>query len=411
MAFFDHIKKQAEELSSNNYNNEEVVYPSVNAPINYLSAKTPQYVFRLLPSAGLLNGTSEDFATSIRQVYFNNPVPNAKPKTVNLRLAPEKDVNSPIEQALVRWADAKLLPSGYGDGQVRPQEQFMFYIIPYIPNGAGGYTPELGQDGLPSVQVLQVSKSAYQGIVNKLANDLYNPVLPSTGQPSPISFLSLERSWLVTLEKAKAGETQHKVDVYSNIDLGSVEGLVEHKLEDLSVLQYTTEDINPGLVEHIIKTIDEGTGSAPAQGAPQTPNYAPQGNSALSYEQMQQQTPQAPPVQQQQQAPQMPTQQQVPPVQQQAPQAPQVPNQQQAPQVPNQQQQQVPPVQQVPQAPQAPVQQPQAPQAPPAQPQAPQAPQVPNQQQAPAQPQAPQVPNSPDTDSLTQSLRDSLLGG
>lgn len=389
MAFFDHIKKQAEELSSNNYNNDEVVYPSVNAPINYLSAKTPQYVFRLLPSAGLLNGTSEDFATSIRQVYFNNPVPNAKPKTVNLRLAPQKDVNSPIEQALVRWADAKLLPSGYGDGQVRPQEQFMFYIIPYIPNGAGGYTPELGQDGLPSVQVLQVSKSAYQGIVNKLANDLYNPVLPSTGQPSPISFLSLERSWLVTLEKAKAGETQHKVDVYSNIDLGSVEGLVEHKLEDLSVLQYTTEDINPGLVEHIIKTIDEGTGSAPAQGAPQTPNYAPQGNSALSYEQMQQQTPQAPPVQQ------------APVQQQQAPQAPQMPpvQQQQAPQMPSQPQ--TPPVQQVPQAPQAP----QMPQMPPAQPQAPQAP------QAPVQPQAPQAPNSPDTDSLTQSLRDSLLGG
>lgn len=401
MGFFDHIKKQAEELSSNNYNNEEVVYPSVNAPINYLSAKTPQYVFRILPSAGLLNGTSDDFATPIRQVYFNNPVPNAKPKTVNLRLAPQKDVNSPIEQALVRWADAKLLPSGYGDSQVRPQEQYMFYMIPYVPNGAGGYTPELGQDGLPSVQILQVSKSAYQGIVNKLANDLYIPVLPSTGQPSPISFLSLERSWLVTLEKAKAGETQHKVDVYSNIDLGSVEGLVEHKLEDLSVLQYTTEDINPGLVEHIIKTIDEGTGSAPAQGAPQAHNYAPQGNSALSYEQMQQQAPQAPPVQQ---APQMP------PVQQQAPQAPQVPNQQQAPQVPNQQQQ-VPPVQQVPQAPQAPVQQPQAPQAPPAQPQAPQAPQVPSQQQAPAQPQAPQAPNSPDTDSLTQSLRDSLLGG
>lgn len=403
MGFFDHIKKQAEELSSNNYNNEEIVYPSVNAPINYLSAKTPQYVFRILPSAGLLNGTSDDFATPIRQVYFNNPVPNAKPKTVNLRLAPQKDVNSPIEQALVRWADAKLLPSGYGDSQVRPQEQYMFYMIPYVPNGAGGYTPELGQDGLPSVQILQVSKSAYQGIVNKLANDLYIPVLPSTGQQSPISFLSLERSWLVTLEKAKAGETQHKVDVYSNIDLGSVEGLVEHKLEDLSVLQYTTEDINPGLVEHIIQTIDEGTGSAPAQGAPQAHNYAPQGNSALSYEQMQQQTPQAPPVQQ---APQMPTQQQVPPVQQQqqAPQAPQVPNQQQ----------QMPPVQQVPQAPQAPVQQPQAPQAPPAQPQAPQAPQVPNQQQAPAQPQAPQAPqapNSPDTDSLTQSLRDSLLGG
>ena len=393
MGFFDHIKKQAEELSSNNYNNEEIVYPSVNAPINYLSAKTPQYVFRILPSAGLLNGTSDDFATPIRQVYFNNPVPNAKPKTVNLRLAPQKDVNSPIEQALVRWADAKLLPSGYGDSQVRPQEQYMFYMIPYVPNGAGGYTPELGQDGLPSVQILQVSKSAYQGIVNKLANDLYIPVLPSTGQQSPISFLSLERSWLITLEKAKVGETQHKVDVYSNIDLGSVEGLVEHKLEDLSVLQYTTEDINPGLVEHIIQTIDEGTGSAPAQGAPQAHNYAPQGNSALSYEQMQQQTPQAPPVQQ---APQMPTQQQMPPVQQQAPQMP--PVQQQAPQMPTQQQ--MPPVQQ--QAPQVPNQQ---------APQAPQAPQVPNQQQAPAQPQAPQAPNSPDTDSLTQSLRDSLLGG
>ena len=284
----------------------------------------------------MLKGTTLDFGQGYRTMMWQEDG-----KWKNLRL-PLQQGDTPLERDIAYWQD---LPNSFLTGKygvASPSSKYTILVCKVVENN-GVWSEELDTDGTPKVYQVELPVSAFSGIADLLSSSLNCPkYIDAQGNEAlaPLSILSLEASFMVGITKAKPGATSWGVNCYSNVPLGNLVGKVETKLEDLTQLNYSLDDVAPNIVNAIRKKHGTVNPHLLGEDAPQAPAQQPMQPQAPVQPQqpMQPQQPVAPPMQ-----PQAPVQPATPPVQPQAPVAP--------------------PVQPATQQPQAPVQ-PQAPQQP-----------------------------------------------
>jgi len=252
MSFADLIKQAQEEVAQHaggNNDNPKTVYPKTKHKGIYLNnTTTPEVFFQLLPGK---NVDTDPFAVKFRSIFLEARTSKGKELKQNFILDADTNPGSILEQAIAEWTDKLMLPSKYG--QVKPRILFKVNVIkvstqqvmnPQTNQMETQYVQERDQEGNYVVRTLDLTVSAYNGIIEKLRNPMLNPQGPNG---PTMSFMDVNKPAMVHVAKPLPNTKTYRVEVYPLATLPPLAPGWENQLEDLHAQVVPTERLENGL--------------------------------------------------------------------------------------------------------------------------------------------------------------------
>ncbi|AOZ62059.1 hypothetical protein QCM8_141 [Bacillus phage QCM8] len=273
MSFADIINQAQKQLDQGG-DNPKVEYPKAKNKKLFFSKDTPKLLLQILPAADLVSA----FFVPIRTVYLSTVTGNGKQFGSSFVLDAEHNPGSLLEQKVVEWAQAGMIPNGFG-GQQSPTARFLVNAVLVIqnPHNPQQWVQERDQQGNLVVRVLELPQSALSNLFDKLSNKMLN----RTG--TELSFMDINSPRPIEITKPPKGKKEYTVELYNDIVLPPLGQGWEMQLEDLNAHAVPTERLVNGMqwVQAFVdmkegRKPNQGGAAAPTPGAPAANPYAAQ---------------------------------------------------------------------------------------------------------------------------------------
>lgn len=274
MSFADIINQASKQLEEGNSGNDKVKYPETKQKPLYFEKNQREILVQVLPAADLVSM----FAVPVRKIFLSARSSQGKEINSNFTLDAEPNMGSLLEQKVAEWAEKGLIPNGFG-GQQSPRRLFLVNAVRVIQNPANPqqWVQERDQQGNLVVRKFELPQSAFQNLLRKLADPLYNV------SGTELSFMDINRPSPVKISKPAKGQMEYPVEAYSTIILPQLGQGWENQLEDLNAQAVPTERLENG-DKWVQAFVDMKEGRKPNQNksgeaaAPQAPATNPYAN-------------------------------------------------------------------------------------------------------------------------------------
>lgn len=236
MSFADIINAEQKKLDSQN-GGDKVGYPETKNKRLFFEKGQTELLMQVLPAANLVGAPAEP----ARKIFLTALSSQGKDIKSNFTLDPEPNAGSLLEAKVTEWAQAKLIPNGFG-GQQTPKRIFLVNAVKIVPNPAqpGTYMQERDEKGDLAVRVFEMPQSAYGNLIRKLQDPLFN-----TGA-SELSFMDPNKPAPIKVMKPGKNQMEYPVEVYTNVALPALGQGWESQLEDLTKHSVPTERLENG---------------------------------------------------------------------------------------------------------------------------------------------------------------------
>lgn len=237
MSFTDIINQAVKTLEEGNSGNDRVEYPKTKNKPLYFDKNTRELLIQVLPSKDLVSM----FAVGIRRIFLSAVSSQGKQINSNFTLDFEPNPGSLLEQKIAEWQQKQMIPNGFG-GQQSPRRLFLVNAVRVIqnPSNPKQWVQERDQQGNLVVRKFEMPQSAFQNLLKKLADPLYNV------SGTELSFMDINRPSPIKVSKPAKGQMEYPVEVYSTIILPPLGQGWEDQLEDLHAHAVPTERLVNG---------------------------------------------------------------------------------------------------------------------------------------------------------------------
>lgn len=237
MSFTDIINQAVQTLEEGNSGNDKVQYPKTKHKPLYFDKNTRELLIQVLPSKDLVSM----FAVGIRRIFLSAVSSQGKQINSNFTLDFEPNPGSLLEQKIAEWQQKQMIPNGFG-GQRSPRRLFLVNAVRVIqnPDNPQQWVQERDQQGNLVVRKFEMPQSAFQNLLKKLSDPLYNV------SGTELSFMDINRPSPIKVAKPAKGQMEYPVEVYSTIILPPLGQGWEDQLEDLHAHAVPTERLVNG---------------------------------------------------------------------------------------------------------------------------------------------------------------------
>lgn len=237
MSFTDLINQAVKTLEEGNSGNDKVQYPKTKHKPLYFGKDTRELLIQVLPSKDLVSM----FAVGIRRIFLSAVSSQGKQINANFTLDFEPNPGSLLEQKIAEWQQKQMIPNGFG-GQRSPRRLFLVNAVRVIqnPDNPKQWVQERDQQGNLVVRKFEMPQSAFQNLLKKLSDPLYNV------SGTELSFMDINRPSPIKVSKPAKGQMEYPVEVYSTIILPPLGQGWEDQLEDLHAHAVPTERLVNG---------------------------------------------------------------------------------------------------------------------------------------------------------------------
>lgn len=273
MDFAQFLNQEAQKMKDASSNSDRIE-PKHGYPIT-IPSNTRKY-FRLLPS--VVPNDPMKFVIEFRQIFIPFTKKDGSRSSIPIVLAPlPKDKNhhntrelTDFEKDIERWRLEGKLPGKFGPQ--RPRKLFYMNVVQINEQGQ----MEIGNDGQPLIRVLQMTSTAYAGLLSILSDKMGNPIPESEDYPT--SFISDKETIVISIKAPMKGTTDayqvgltpvHVPPMPAGWNALDNEGHPVNA-EDLVLLTTPTEISQPDTVDFLRQNLD---GVSSGYATPQTNPY------------------------------------------------------------------------------------------------------------------------------------------
>ena len=279
MSFLDQLNEAVESLNNQGGFNDEQVdspYKHLKHPELQYNKDNKAFMVRILPPTDPANF----FAVPAKTMWLNVTNKGGKKISMNaiLPFSPRPG-ESMLSEQLAVWADEGRVPDLYNKS-AKPKKVYFVNVIQVQPDQQGVMQRERDQQGNPIVRLLKIPVSGYQALISKIGDPMYKP--EGSGD---YGIIGIENAFPVRISKPAPGGMSYSVDVFEK-NLGALPQGWESLAEDLKYQATPIEEVNPGLVQHVIDVVN-GTEGQTTEGGQTQQNQ--QSNQQNNFGQQQQQ--------------------------------------------------------------------------------------------------------------------------
>lgn len=260
MSFLDQLNQAVESLNNQGGFNDEQVdspYKHLKHPELQYNKENKSFMVRILPPTD----PAKFFAVPAKTMWLNVVNKGGKKISMNaiLPFSPRPG-ESMLSEQLAVWADEARVPDLYNK-QAKPKKVYFVNVIQVQPDQQGIMQMERDQQGNPIVRLLKIPVSGYQSLIAKIGDPMYKP--EGSGD---YGIIGIENAYPVRISKPAPGGMSYSVDVFEK-NLGALPQGWENLAEDLEYQATPIEEVNPGLVQHVIDVVNgtEGQGNEDGQ--------------------------------------------------------------------------------------------------------------------------------------------------
>lgn len=254
MSFADIINQAQKELDSQSGGNSpKVKYPETKHKRLFYGKDQREILIQILPSADLVSA----FAEPLRKIFLSAKSSSGKQINSNFTLDAAPNPGSLLEQKITQWADAGLIPNGFG-GQQSPRSYYLVNCVNIVQVAPNQWAQERDQNGKLIVRTFEVPQSGFANLLRKLKDQMLN-----TSQ-TELSFMHPDKAAPIKISKPAKGQMEYPVEVYTAIPLPPLGQGWENELEDLKAQVVPTERLENGL-QWVQAFVDMKEGRKPNQ--------------------------------------------------------------------------------------------------------------------------------------------------